>query len=326
MAEFDLIQRLKETICAHSSPNHRRPVVGIGDDGAVLELPQNRQLVVTTDTLVEGVHFHAGISARDLGHKALAVNLSDLASMGAEPAWFFLALTLAEMNSDWLDEFARGMAELAAISGIQLAGGDTTSGPLSITITALGLVENDQALRRTGASTGDLVLVSGSLGGAALAVQTIAQGRAPDALSQAALDRPMPRVDLGCRLRGLASSCVDVSDGLLADLGHILEASGKGADIELECLPRPASLDRLAEADRLPLQIAGGDDYELCFTVSPQRHHELKTIESETGIPLSVIGRISAAPGLRCRTADGKLYHPPSRGFEHFSSSRAGEK
>ena len=231
VSEFDLIRRLQEIICIKPSVSRPGPVVGIGDDGAVLALPANSQLVVSTDTLVENVHFLCESSATDLGHKALAVNLSDLAAMGAEPAWFFLALTLPEIQPDWLEDFAQGMAGLAEDAGIQLAGGDVTSGPLSITITVLGLVESGQALRRTGARAGDLIVVSGTLGDAALALQAIAAGGSPDTVSGVALNRPIPRLELGLQLRGLASSCIDVSDGLLADLGHILLASGKGAEI-----------------------------------------------------------------------------------------------
>ncbi len=321
MSEFDLIRRLEEIICIGPRAGCPAPVVGIGDDGAVLTLPANTELVVTTDTLVEGVHFHSGTPARDLGYKALAVNLSDLASMGAEPAWFFLALTLAEADSDWLENFAQGMAELAEQTGIQLAGGDTTSGPLSMTITALGLVESGQSLKRSGAGAGELVVVSGTLGDAALALHTIDAGGIPDKISEAALNRPVPRVELGRQLPGLASSCIDISDGFLADLGHILKASGKGADIKLESLPRSASLDRLNESERIEMQTAGGDDYELCFTIPAERHSELKQIEKEIGIRLTVTGRISADPGLRCITSDGQFYHPGTRGYEHFSRS-----
>lgn len=319
VSEFDLIRRLQEIICIEPSVSRPGPVVGIGDDGAVLALPANSQLVVSTDTLVENVHFLRGSSATDLGHKALAVNLSDLAAMGAEPAWFFLALTLPEIQPDWLEDFAQGMAVLAEDAGIQLAGGDVTSGPLSITITVLGLVERGQALRRTGARPGDLIVVSGTLGDAALALQAIAAGGSPDTISGVALNRPIPRLELGLKLRGLASSCIDVSDGLLADLGHILLASGKGAEIELDRLPCSVGLNRLSESERHQLQTAGGDDYELCFTIPPDRHSELKLIAKEASIRLTVVGEITAAPGLHCKTSDGRDYLPTRKGYEHFS-------
>jgi thiamine-monophosphate kinase len=319
MSEFDLIRRLRQIISAGPLAGRRPCVIGPGDDAAVLAVPPDRQLVVTTDTLVQGVHFRQQTPAADLGHKALAVNLSDLAAMGADPAWFFLALTLPAIDFGWLDPFAEGMASLATSAGIELAGGDTTAGPLSITITALGLVESGQALTRAGAQEGDLVVVSGALGCAAIACNDLAAGNLPDATARRALDHPIPRLNLGRRLNGLATSCIDLSDGLLADLGHILLASGKGAEIELERLPVPACLDGLEEPERLELQTAGGDDYELCFTIPPDRESELEPMANETGIGLTVIGRITASQELLCKTRDGAVYHPPGRGYEHFT-------
>jgi len=319
MAEFDLIRRLRQAISTGPMARRHSCVIGPGDDAAVLAVPPERQLVVTTDTLVEGVHFYPQTAAADLGHKALAVNLSDLAAMGADPAWFFLALTLPVVDPGWLDPFAEGMANLAESAGIELAGGDTTAGPLSITITALGLVESGQALTRAGARDGDLVVVSGVLGCAAFACNELAAGNLPDATARRALDHPIPRLDLGRRLRGLATSCIDLSDGLLADLGHILRASGKGAGIELEHLPGSACLDYLEEAERLELQTAGGDDYELCFTIPPDRESELVRIANESGTGLTVIGRITASQELLCKTRDGAVYRPSGRGYEHFT-------
>jgi thiamine-monophosphate kinase len=319
MAEFDLIRRLRRVISAGPMAGPHSCVIGPGDDAAVLAVPPGQQLVVTTDTLVEGVHFHPQMPAVDLGHKALAVNLSDLAAMGADPAWFFLALTLPAVDHDWLDPFAEGMANLAASAGIELAGGDTTSGPLSITITALGLVESGQALTRAGAREGDLIIVSGVLGGAAFARKDLAAGNLPDATARRALDHPLPRLDLGRCLRGLATSCIDLSDGLLADLGHILLASEKGAEIELECLPAPACLMSVEEQERLQLQTAGGDDYELCFTLPPGQAGELDRIAQESGADLTVIGKITASPELLCKTRNGGVYLPSESGYQHFS-------
>jgi thiamine-monophosphate kinase len=317
MSEFDLIRRLQEIISIQ--PRSHSCVIGIGDDAAVLAVPAGKQLVVTTDTLVEGIHFYPQTDAGNLGHKALAVSLSDLASMGAEPAWFFLALTLPGVDTVWIDPFARGMADLAESAGIELAGGDTTSGPLSITVTALGLVETGQALTRAGARDGDLLVVSGTLGGAAFALKTIAAGQVPDTACAEELDRPQPRLNLGRHLRGCASSCIDLSDGLLADLGHVLKASGKGAEIELERLPCPESMAVIKEAERLELMTGGGDDYELCFTVPPDRVPELKAIEKEAGTRLTVIGEITGSGELICRTGDGGIFHPARKGYEHFS-------
>ena len=318
MSEFDLIRRLRQIISTGPPGGRRSCVIGIGDDAAVLAVPPDKQLVVTTDTLVEGVHFRPKTPASDLGHKALAVNLSDLAAMGAEPAWFLLALTVPALDSAWLDSFAKGMAKLAGDAGIELAGGDTTAGPLSVTITALGLVESGQALTRSGARERDLVVVSGVPGEAAFACKSLAGGIKPDAAARRALDRPIPRLELGRRVRRLATSCIDLSDGLLADLGHILRASGKGAEIELERLPGSACLDGLEEPERLQLQTAGGDDYELCFTVPPERVGELELIAQESGTGLTVIGKITASQELLCKAGDGAVYCPPGRGYEHF--------
>jgi thiamine-monophosphate kinase len=319
MSEFDLIRQLQKIISFEPRPGAHASVVGIGDDAAVLELPPGRQLIVTTDTLVQGVHFSPRTTPGDLGHKSLAVSLSDLASMGAEPAWFFLALTLPGIDSAWTDAFAKGMADLAENTGIELAGGDTTSGPLSITVTALGLVETGQALRRSGAREGDIIVVSGSLGGAAFALKMITAGEVPAAACAEKLHRPDPRLGLGCRLHGLATSCIDLSDGLLADLGHVLHASGKGAEIHLERLPSPECMANLNEKERLELQTGGGDDYELCFTIPRNREPELAVIQRETGIRLTAIGEITASRKLLCFARDGEVFHASRKGYEHFA-------
>lgn len=317
MSEFDLIRRVQQIV--DSGAGGYSTAIGVGDDAAVLDVPAGRQLVVTTDTLVEGVHFRPQTLPEDLGHKALAVNLSDLAAMGAEPAWFFLALTAPVADPAWLDSFAGGMANLAHTSGIGLAGGDTTAGPLSINITALGLVESGQALIRSGARENDLVVVSGIPGRAAYACQSLEIGNVPDEDARLALDRPIPRLELGRCLRDLATSCIDLSDGLLADLGHILQASGKGAEIELDRLPVANSMVGLDEMERLKLQSAGGDDYELCFTISPDRESLLEVLVGECGVELTVIGKITASRELVCRIRDGGRYIPSETGYRHFS-------
>jgi thiamine-monophosphate kinase len=318
MSEFELIRRIREIVATSPSGKLKQAVIGIGDDGAVLDVPADRQLVVSTDTLVEGIHFLPEVSARDLGHKSLAVNLSDLASMGAEPAWFFLNITLPGSDSNWLDEFAQGMAELAKAEGILLAGGDTTTGPLSVTITALGLVEKGRALTRAGAHTGDLVVVSGCLGTAAFSLKSIASGNQPSAQIRTALNRPVPRVSLGRGLVGLATACIDISDGLLADLGHLTGASDKGAEIELERLPYSDALKSLDVSERLRLQTAGGDDYELCFTIPGQRLSELEPLSRQSGIALTVIGKITSASEIVCTREDGSIFIPSSTGYQHF--------
>ena len=321
MSEFDLIRQLHERINGVDGSTPSACVVGIGDDAAVLDIPQDKQVVVTSDTLVEGVHFLTTTDAQSLGHKALAVNLSDLASMGAEPAWFFLALTLPAPDLSWLESFAQGMGDLARSAGVVLAGGDTTSGPLSITITAIGLVEPGMALTRDGARNGDLVVISGQLGNAAHALEVLKAGGMPDRASRAALECPEPRLQLGQQLQGLATSCIDISDGLVADLGHILEASAGGAEINIDLLPGSASLAGLPAAQRRHLQMCGGDDYELCFTIPVNRRKELDEIAKQCACPLTVIGKIDASGELVCTLANGNVFVSEGRGYDHFSEN-----
>jgi thiamine-monophosphate kinase len=320
VAEFDLIQRLQSGFLARPGGTVPEPALGIGDDAAVLDVPPGEQLVVTTDTMVEGVHFPPQTQAGDLGHKALAVNLSDLTAMGARPAWFFLALTMPKEDTDWLDALAAGMAKLAGQSSVMLAGGDMTAGGLSITITALGLVEAGTALRRKGARAGDLVVVSGAPGNAAYALAQLRAGKNPGGEAGRAFYRPSPRLQLGRELRGLATACIDLSDGLLADLGHILKASAVGVEVELQCLPVPEEMAGMENEQRWSLQLGGGDDYELCFTLPPQRRNELKRLAKQTGTVVTVIGRVVAGEGITCRKANGGRFTPPEKGFEHFST------
>jgi thiamine-monophosphate kinase len=323
MPEFELIRRLQDRIVSPLSNAVAGCAVGIGDDGAVLEVPSDRQLVVCTDTLVAGVHFPAGTGPRAIGHKALAVNLSDLAAMGAEPAWFFLALTIPEEEGSWLDEFAAGMASLARETNILLAGGDTTSGPLSVTVTALGLVEPGRALLRSGAREGDLVVVSGAPGRAGRALEEIGQGREPEPALRAALDFPQPRLALGRALQGVASACIDVSDGLLADLGHILDQSAVGAELFLDALPAGGALAGLGEDHRWALQLGGGDDYELCFTVAAAAGSTIAEIAKKHDIALSVIGRVIAGEGVRLFRPDGRPFTLEHAGYQHFAGSNS---
>ena len=318
MPEFDLISRLQEIICQAPGSNAAQCLVGIGDDGAVLEVPAHSDLVVCTDSLVAGVHFPAGTSPEAIGHKALAVNLSDLAAMGADPAWFFMALTLPAEDRAWLDSFARGMAELAANARITLAGGDISSGPMSITVTALGLVDKGQALVRSGAANGDLIVVSGTPGAAAHALRKIQKGEAPASSDREALDFPEPRLKLGNALRGIATACIDISDGLMADLGHLLEQSRAGAEVELEKLPCPESARELAGNDRWSLQLAGGDDYELCFTIPPESAVDLAEISRSCGVELTIIGFINDQAGLTLKTAEGETFEPEFSAYRHF--------
>ncbi len=319
MSEFEFIAHLQDRFHAHARSCKHIPVLGIGDDAAVLDVPNGNQVVVTTDTLVSDVHFFANDQPSDIAAKSLAVSLSDLAAMGAEPAWFFLAVSLPQADLEWWDDFATGLLEMAAFGAIQLAGGDTTRGPLSVTITAMGLVEQGKALRRNGAKPGDLVVVSGQPGLAALALQQVQAGEpvTPEALC--ALKRPVPRLALGRALLGLANSCVDVSDGLMADLMHILTASACGAEIDLRRLPRPAAMSALDDASAWKLQLAGGDDYELCFTLPQQQAHWVVKLQEQTGVAIHVIGKIVTGNTLKLLQHDGQEFLLDNFGYEHFS-------
>jgi len=295
--------------------------LGVGDDGAILRVPPGRELAVTVDTLVEGVHFLADVDPETLGHKSLAVSLSDLAAMGADPAWATLALTLPSPDEVWLQAFAQGFDGLARAHGVNLVGGDTTRGPLSITVQAQGLLPAGQGLRRSGASPGDLIYATGTLGDAALALLAqqglyVGSGRLDGLVSR--LERPMPRVAEGLALRGLATAAIDISDGLGADLGHICEASGAGAWIDMTRLPCSEAVRAyIAETGDWALPLSGGDDYELCFTLAPERQGELEALAQRLGTPFTWIGLVEAQPGVRCQSEDGSLGSPPA-GYDHF--------
>ncbi len=315
-SEFELIRRF------FARPA-RSAVLGVGDDCALVAPEPGNVLAVTTDMLLAGRHFFPDADPEKLGHKALAVNLSDLAAMGARPCWALLAIALPEADDAWLAAFARGFFALADRHGVELVGGDTNRGPLAIAITAIGQVPQAQALRRDGARAGDDVWLSGATGEAALALAHL-RGRArlePRALEDclARLHTPEPRVALGERLRGIASASIDVSDGLLADLGHIAESSAVGAEVSLELVPRTAALaacrdETLARACLL----AGGDDYELAFTAPAGRRAELEALARELGLRLTRIGRIAAGnAGVRLLDAAGATVPAPA-GWDHF--------
>ena len=312
MDEFELIRRHFSGL----TTNTRGVALGIGDDCALLQVPAGHELAVTTDTLVAGRHFPLETSAFDIGWKALAVNLSDLAAMGAEPRWFTLALTLPESESQWLAEFSHGLKSLAEKYSVSLVGGDTTRGPLSLTLTAMGIVPPGKALRRSNAQIGDLVCVTGTLGDAALALAQLRDPNAPQIL-RTRLDRPEPRIATGLALREIAHAAIDLSDGLAGDLNHILQASGVGALIHAEQLPMSDEFKRLtAEIPRLPLQVQGGDDYELCFCIPADR---IEAARAAAETPLRVIGRITDKPGLRFVDAGGATIALNSTGYRHFS-------
>jgi thiamine-monophosphate kinase len=310
VAEFDLIQRY----FAVRPPQHRYNLLGIGDDCALSALPPDMMLAVTADTMVENVHFFADVDPADLGHKLLAVNLSDLAAMAAEPFAVTLALTLPRVDAAWLQAFSAGFLGLAQRFSVDLIGGDTTQGPLTLTVQAMGAVPSGQALRRNGARVGDGIYVTGLIGEGGLGLK-IKQGYVCDSADAAltAFNRPMPCVSQGLALRGLAHACIDISDGLAQDLGHILRASAVGALLVYRDVPRSAALQAYVQASgdwQLPL--LAGDDYQLCFTAP---------IAQEAQLPPGCrrIGEIQAEPGLRIQR-DGEVRLFEGKGFEHFAA------
>ncbi len=316
-SEFDLIQRF----FTRSVPN---AVLGVGDDAALLQVSPGKLLAVSSDMLVAGRHFLPDADPYLLGHKTLAVNLSDLAAMGATPRWATLALALPGVDEAWLSAFSHGFFDLADRFGVELVGGDTTRGPLNLCVTIFGET-GARPLRRDAAQAGDEIWVSGDLGGAALGLAHLAGELALSVEEAEAclarLHRPEPRVDLGLALAQLPRvSSIDVSDGLLADLGHILERSGVGADIELARLPAHAAVAaRLPESLARRCLLAGGDDYELCFTAPPASTAAILAAGATVGVALSRIGRISEQPGLRVLGADGLPMQIEERGFDHFA-------
>lgn len=320
MGEFELIARHFK----RPAPTHGAVILGVGDDGAVLQPTPHHQLVISTDMLVEGRHFFAGADPEALGHKVLAVNLSDLAAMGARPLGFTLALALPTADDAWLAAFARGLFALADAHACPLVGGDTTRGPLNLCVTVFGEVQPGHALRRDAGCAGDDLWLSGRTGEARLAL-ALRRGEpwATGDVSTVAvrMDRPTPRLALG---RALAATpgvhaALDVSDGLLGDLGHILEASGLGADIDLPSLPIAPALRGLAPEHQRHCLLAGGDDYELLFSADAAARDAVLAAGRDAGVGVTRIGRLASESGLRVRDAQGHTIEAPARGFDHFS-------
>jgi len=315
-SEFELIER-------YFNRPAKNVLLGVGDDAALLRPRAGMELAISTDMLVAGTHFFPGADARRLGHKTLAVNLSDMAAMGAQPRWALLSLALPGVDAGFLRAFTAGFFALARRHDVALVGGDTTRGPLNLCVTIIGEVPRGQALRRDGAQAGDDVWVSGKLGDAALAVAhrrgSVRLADADLARCGRALDRPTPRISLGLALRGLARAALDVSDGLVADLGHICERSRLGADIELERIPRSRTLAAIG-ASRLGARalLAGGDDYELCFTAERRVRTRIEALSVRMRIPLTRIGAMRRGRGVRVFGADGKPIRMHERGFDHF--------
>ena len=324
MGEFDLIARYFTRPVRHAA-------LGVGDDCALLAPRPGMQLAISSDMLVEGRHFFADVDPEALGHKALAVNLSDLAACGAKPLAFTLALALPRADEAWLAGFSKGLLALADAHGCELVGGDTTQGPLNICITVFGEVPAGQALLRSGARAGDDIYVSGTLGDARLALEALlGHIHLPDELLAQArqrLERPTPRVALGLALRGIASSAMDVSDGLLGDFGHILKASGVGACIRTDETIKLIAAGAFPSSARGQLKqkllhqctLAGGDDYELLFTAPPQHRAAVAEAATQSQTPVTRIGQVEAAPGLRLLDAQGMPVENRFASFDHFA-------
>lgn len=316
--EFDVIAR-------HFTRPAANAVLGVGDDCALVQLSRGMELAVSVDTMVSGTHFFPDVDPETLGHKALAVNLSDMAAMGAMPYWAMLALTLPKVDHDWLGAFAKGFFDLAEEFEVSLIGGDTTRGPLTLTVTIMGEVPAGAAVRRSGAKAGNDVWVSGHLGDAALAVAHC-HGKLvlDDADYRQAVMRlyePTPRVSLGQALRGVATAAIDISDGLLADLGHICKLSKVGAVVELASLPLSPIGSRHvgSDAGRTAL-VAGGDDYELCFTAHPNSRESIQDLAKMLGMPITRIGQVKRGKGVSLVGPDGKPVKIDGRGYDHFSA------
>ncbi len=324
MGEFDLITRYFTRPAARAS-------LGVGDDCALLQPAPGMQLAISSDMLVEGRHFLPTVDPFKLGHKALAVNLSDLAACGARPLAFTLALALPRADASWLEPFSRGLLALADAHGCELIGGDTTQGPLNICITVFGEVPQGQALLRSGAQAGDDIYVSGTLGDARLALEVFRGTLSlPAELFEAArarMEQPTPRVALGLALRGVASAAIDVSDGLLGDLDHVLQASGVGARVDtasainlVAASSNPAwAQARIDPEQQLSCVLAGGDDYELAFTAPAAARAAVQAAAQQSQTPITRIGQIEAAPGLRLLDAEGRPIERRYTSFDHFA-------
>jgi thiamine-monophosphate kinase len=315
LSEFDIIDRF------FNRPVHNpsRFPLGIGDDAALIAVPAGYELATSIDTLTAGTHFPLDSQAGDIGHKSLAVSLSDLAAMGAEPAAVLLALTLPQADVDWLAAFTAGFFALAKPHQVELIGGNLTRGPLSISTVTYGWAPAGQALRRSGAQPGDDIYVTGDLGGAGLALQCLQEHQPLTAALHQRFFRPEPRVQAGLALRGLATAAIDISDGLAADLGKLLTASGAGGEVDIEELPLAPDLRRLVTGKpAIMLALTAGEDYELCFTAPVSARSDLLRRFSALDCALHRIGVVTASPGLKFVAADGKLVEILKPGYQHF--------
>ena len=319
MTEFELIQKYFSAQDLKLSNVN----VGIGDDAAIITPPPQQQIILTTDTLVAGVHFLTSTQTDDIGYKALAVNLSDLAAMGATPAWVLLAVTLPEANEAWVKAFCDGFFSLANRYHVQLIGGDLTQGPLCLTVQALGYLPPGEALLRSNAKSGDLIYVTGTLGDAGLALQHLLhQFPLADEVKTpilTRLHRPEPRVSIGEKIRTIAHAAIDISDGLAADLSHLLQQSQVGAIVNVDSLPFSKELlQTLSLEQAISLALSSGDDYELCFTIPKNQQAHLEQTLSTLNCRYTCIGRITTQPGLKLQFQNGTPYEGITKGYEHF--------
>jgi thiamine-monophosphate kinase len=309
MNEFELIQNYFNWPL--SDPGIE---LGIGDDAAIFNLDSGYQLVTTTDTLSEGVHFFKNDSPEDIAYKSLAVNLSDIAAMGATAKCFTLALTLPKLDEIWLKQFSQSLKQTSKKYNVSLIGGDTTRGPLNITITMMGVVEKSKAIKRSGARNGDNIYVSGEIGDAALCLKKINAGERPHKAELIKLNRPIPRIELGSALKGIANSCIDISDGLEQDLSHIIKASKVGAMVDIQELPLSQSMIKYIENNNdWALPLCGGDDYELCFTAPENFNSEIINIAEFCKIKITKIGVINDSKDLKIKGYDGQ-----GQSYQHF--------
>lgn len=321
ISEFELIDKyFKSRIISRKDVT-----IGIGDDAAVTSVPPGMQLVSAVDTMVSGVHFPEDTSAYAIGYKSLAVNLSDLAAMGADPAWATIALTLPFADEEWVSQFCDGFFMLADRYDVALIGGDTTRGPLTISVQVMGLIPNEKSVTRGGANVGDIVCVSGNLGDAAAALYCLGRKDEIDVSQEIdeviiKLERPTPRVELGIKLRNIATAAIDVSDGLVADLNHILDASGVGATLYQEKIPVSEQCKSISSEQFFQWALHGGDDYELCFTVAERDKNKIQDICRQLSIDVSFVGVIEQQKGIRL--LDKNVYTDLfPLGYQHFSKS-----
>lgn len=320
MAEFSII----EAFCHGIGPDHVETQLSVGDDAAVVAVPNGFELAVSVDTMVSGVHFYPDVDAAKLAHKILAVNLSDMAAMGAEPKWATMALTVPELDNNWFSQFSTSLRQIANRFGVQIIGGDTTQGPLNLSMTIMGLLPISQRLCRSGAVIGDDVYVSHYLGDAALGLALL-QGEtvlceADRKHTVAALELPEPRVELGRALLGVAHSCLDISDGLVGDLGHLCERSNVSIEVDAALLPLSESYRAyVANGGNLDLALNGGDDYELAFTASPDQQQRMAAISKANDILLTRIGTVVEPRDSRVAVSLDGLNYRPANSFEHFS-------